>query len=83
MFLVPLREAIEERYESSDSSSSESGESNSEETSSGSDSESESEEDKEDDIGCTEDDIFQIFSHLETILNLSNVLISLLEEKYL
>ena len=37
----------------------------------------------EKDVGYTEDDIFHIFSHLETIHNLSNVLIALLEERYL
>jgi hypothetical protein len=40
------------------------------------------EEDEEEDVGYTEDDIFQIFSHLETIHNLSNVLIGVLEERY-
>jgi hypothetical protein len=33
-------------------------------------------------VGYTEEDIFQIFSHLEIIHNLSNVLIGLLEERY-
>lgn len=77
MFLIPLREALEENYESSSESNSESEESSEEDKSS-----SDSESNEDEDLGYTEDDVFQIFSHLETIFNLSNVLIGLLEERY-
>jgi hypothetical protein len=73
VFLTPLRAALERQSETSDKSSS--------------DSESEDESDSESDTEekepyYTGDDIFNIFSHLEIIYNLSNVLISLLEEKF-
>lgn len=86
--MVPLREALtvqtprshKEYSEMEGSEEEEEVEEDEEEEEGGEDKREEGEE--EGDSGYTEDDIFQLFSHLETIHNLSNVLVGLLEERY-